>query len=575
MASPRNTPRDPALRLLAERLGSDEIVIVSDQTQTSPDGTPLRSVHAAVAGRPNETAHVVIRADGDGGEVDLAALEARAGRRVFQPDVGGVGLLPIRREPVTIDPAFNDLVLAECTRFDERITVTIPISGTNPKADVYLLADTTGSMEAVLDAVKAGAAAIVGNTALAAYDVAYGVGNYRDFPVGAAGYAFEHQQSPTNALVDVQNAINLWNAADGNDTPEAQLWALEQIATDPAIGWRPDAKRIVVWFGDAPGHDPICAAISGGATDVTEGSATAALQAAAITVVSVSTTTGVAGGLDGDPTIGAIDYVGCIPGGAPGQATRISAATGGSATAGVDATMIVSTLSALIAAAVTSTGNVSLVASPSIAGFITGIWPGGGYGPLPGDVPHTLGFDVSWAGTVDCADDPQVFTGTIDAVADGVVVASKIVRITVPPCRYHHVVEMLCGLQSEETAECLTVVAGRYATAVTIYNPGPCPVVVEKSFAPVLLNGKPIGREPDTVPARPFAKVELAPGEATMDDCCALAEAVRLDPGSPTLGVLDLTSDHPLIVTAIHTSTDAHGRAGAVVHTRTIAPHRC
>jgi hypothetical protein len=45
--------------------------------------------------------------------------------------------------------------------------------------------------------------------------------------------------------------------------------------------------------------------------------------------------------------------------------------------------------------------------------------------------------------------------------------------ITVPACRWHHSVEMICGLQrgGEGHDRCQTVVDGRYATVVTIYNP--------------------------------------------------------------------------------------------------------
>src|SRR6185436_12447485 len=128
--------------------------------------------------------------------------------------------------------------------------------------------------------------------------------------------------------------------------------------------------------------------------------------------------------------------------------------------------------------------------------------------------------------------------GTLDVVADGVVVASKKVRITVPACRYHHSVEMLCGQHKERDERCETVVPGRYATAVTIYNPSECTVLIEKYFAPLVLREEPIGREPRKVPARPFAKIELKPGEATMDDCCSLEEALGRADGSLTLGVL-------------------------------------
>ena len=50
-----------------------------------------------------------------------------------------------------------------------------------------------------------------------------------------------------------------------------------------------------------------------------------------------------------------------------------------------------------------------------------------------------------------------------------------------------------------------------------------------------------------------------------MDDCCALEEAVGIVHTTATLGVLDLVSDHELVVTAIYTSGRG-GNAGADVH---------
>jgi hypothetical protein len=475
----------------------------------------------------------------------------------------------------SIDPPANDLVLTRCAHLPERVTVTLAPTDEPPKADVYLLSDTTGSMSDVISAVQAGLDAIL--LPSPPNDVAFGVGNYRDFPLDKNAYAFQHQLSPTTDLTAVRAAIGAWAADQGSDTPEGQLWALQQIAQDPAIGWRPDARRIVVWVGDEPGHDPVCQAISGGPADVTEATVTAALNAAGIAVVAVSTSSG-SGGLDGDPAAGSFDYSVCGLSGSPGQATRITAATGGTFTAGIDSAQIAATLARLIKEAVLKVNNLSLLPSSSIAGFLTSVSPAAGYGPLPLDAEHVLPFDVVWDGTVESADGPQVFEGTLDAVADGVVVASKTVRITVPARRYHHVVDMLCGLQkpADKHGGCTTVLPGRYATAVTIYNPGPCPVVVEKRFAPLLLNGEAIGREPRTVPAKRFAKIELKAGEATMDDCCALDKAVRLDHNAPTLGVLDVVSDRALVVTALYTSAGSKdaGTAAPALHTWTVVPHQ-
>ncbi|HSF97841.1 MAG TPA: hypothetical protein VLA55_04030 [Ornithinibacter sp.] len=551
-----------------------------------PGGERLVAYHAVSAKHPNVVAAVVAAADGT--LTPRAAFTASLGHDPFIPhfDLPVIGTVPTRREPVTITPRRNDWRLDQCDRRTETITVTVPPTGTAPKADVYLLADTTGSMAPVIDAVKAGAGAILNDPELAAFDVAWGVGNYRDFTIPVPNsYAFQHQLAPTTSTVAAGGAIATWTADEGGDIPEGQLYALQELATNAGIGWRTDSKRIVVWFGDAPGHDPICTDLTGLPSAITEATATAALTGADITVVAVSTTTGVADALDGDPDAGSSDYPTCPAAGTAGQATRITAATDGEHRTGVDPAQIVTTLSELIAAAVQSTGNVHLEPTGDTAQFVESITPAGGYGPLAGDETHTLTFEVVWVGTKACAERDQEFTGTIDVVADGVVVASKRVRVVVPKCRYHYVVEVVCGVRppterrddghpdDDKDGPC-AVVPGRYATAVLISNPSTCAAVIEKRFAPLVVDGKTIGREPDVQPARPFAKLELPANHATMDDCCALHEAVDHGPGL-LIGVLDIVSDRPLEVRAVHTADGGPKSTGAPsITTRAVDPRR-
>lgn len=573
MTSSQGDRGDAAQQALAELLGSTEIDIVGETAGRLPSGEEVRQVNAVVRGEPNRAASVVVDASGE--VQPLRRLEALYGRGFLAPGVARERPTLAPTPPVTIDPPTNEWTLPECVTEDETVTVFVPKSGVRPKADVYLLADTTESMHPIIGMVQGGIDTII--QSLPGFDVAWGVGNYKDFPTPTPNpYAFRHQLAPTPDLTAVGTAVGTWSAADGSDIPEGQLYALTQIATDPAIGWRADSKRILVWFGDAPGHDPICTAISGTA-DITEGSATLALQNAAITVVAVSTDTGTPGALDGDPTAINFDYGVCTIGGTPGQATRIAGATGGSHTTGVDPTTIVATLISLISAAVQSINHLVLQPTGAIAPFVTSITPPS-YDSLAGDVDHVLPFDVTWTGVVDCADEDQVFTGSLDVVADGNVVASKPVKITVPACRWHHSTEMICGLQrgrddDDKRDECQTVADGRYATAVTIYNPSTCNVTLVKYFAPLILDGKPVGREPRAVLARPFAKLLLRPGEATLEDCCSLAEAVGPTGGPLVLGVLDIVADHALEVTVTHTANGA-GDAATSVNARTIRPRR-
>ena len=301
-------------------------------------------------------------------------------------------------------------------------------------------------MTSIIGAVQAGLGTVVSDPAFAGFDVAWGVGNYKDFPIPLSSpYAFQPQLAPTTDITAVTTAVNTWSAADGRDIPEGQLFALQQVQpTRRSAGGRAASGSSC---GSAMRRDTIqfCAAISGAAADVTEATATAALVGAQITVVAISTDTGTPGALDGDPTAGSTDYGVCTVGGSPGQATRIAAATpGGSHTTGVDATTMIATLVSLISAAVHNINHLVLQPTGAIAPFVTAIAPAS-YDSLPGDVDHTLPFEVTWTGVRDCADEDQVFTGSLDVVADGAVVASKPVTITVPACRWHHSVEMICG----------------------------------------------------------------------------------------------------------------------------------
>ena len=219
----------------------------------------------------------------------------------------------------------------------------VDVPGTPTKADVYFLADTTGSMGGVISQVKTDAAAVLSSIQGSIADVQFGAGDYKDFPFDS--YAFQHSAAigPDDGVggaADASDAIDAWSAGGGFDGSEGQFFALDQIADpgDPAgVGWRMDATRIVVWFGDAPAHDPVCAAISGLGYDIDEASVTAKLVGTEITVVAISTTTGFPSALDDDPTSGATDYVAACgaPGGSSGQATRIAAATSGAHLTGV------------------------------------------------------------------------------------------------------------------------------------------------------------------------------------------------------------------------------------------------
>jgi hypothetical protein len=197
--------------------------------------------------------------------------------------------------PGVTPSSVTDSLLPGQTRTITKSVETPPIP---PNPDIFFLADSTSSMGSAIGNVQANATSVM-NQVLAAQPTAqFGVGEYRD--VGDA-FVYRLNQAITASTADAGAAIAGWAAGGGGDIPEAQLFALEQVATDPGTGFRTGSSRIVVWFGDAPGHDP--------RNGSTEASATAALVAAGIRVIAIST--------------------GANQLNATGQAARITAATGG------------------------------------------------------------------------------------------------------------------------------------------------------------------------------------------------------------------------------------------------------
>ena len=91
----------------------------------------------------------------------LGPLQRLAGRAIFRliqrlhggrPVPAGV----VTDVKVTINPEVNDLRLGECDTFREKLTVTIPASAAVAPADIYFLADNTGSMGPVITQVQNG-----------------------------------------------------------------------------------------------------------------------------------------------------------------------------------------------------------------------------------------------------------------------------------------------------------------------------------------------------------------------------------------------------------------------------------
>jgi hypothetical protein len=277
------------------------------------------------------------------------------------------------------------------------VTKTVTVSKGTPTGamvDVFFLADTTGSMSSIISSVQTSASSILSSTA-GLGDVFFGVGAYRD---SGDAYVYQLNQAMTGNQSAAQTGINSWSAAGGGDTPEAQLFALDTLATDSATGWRTGSSKILVWFGDAPGHDP--------SLGVTEAAATAALVAKGIKTEAISV------GYDGLNDTG--------------QAARIAAATGGAFYSGISTSTIVDTIKGAITASFDNYNVVGLDLSEAGPCVSVLSIPGSYSGTFDRSIDRTFGFDVTFTGVT-----PGTCGFNIYGTVDGGRIATESDRFTV------------------------------------------------------------------------------------------------------------------------------------------------
>ncbi len=315
----------------------------------------------------------------------------RLGIRMFL--LAGLLILPAPALADSISP--TDFSTALAVGGSVTITKTVVVSAGTPtsaQADVFFLADSTGSMYGAIASVQSGASSIMSGLPSGTQ---FGVGDYKD-----AGdvYVYQLGQAITSSTAAAQTAINNWSASGGGDTPEAQLYALNRVATDTATGWRAGTEKFVVWFGDAPGHDP---SVGG----VTEAQATAALVAKGIQVLAIS--------------------VGYDQLDSTGQASRIAAATGGSFHSGIDSSALAAEIAAALETAFSTYSSVGIDA-PVLAGLDIDVVPTSFTGAFDRSIERTFTFDVTFTGL-----EPGTYVFDMNALVDLGIVATEHDVITV------------------------------------------------------------------------------------------------------------------------------------------------
>jgi len=299
--------------------------------------------------------------------------------------------LPSLAKADTISPATFSATLGVGESTTITKTVTVDSTG-SPKVDVFFMSDSTGSMGGEIANIRAAASSIL-SSAAGLGDVAFGVGQYRDI---YDSFTYRLETDITTSQAAAQAGINTWAASGGGDWPEANMAALDRAAT--STSWRAGSERIMVWFGDAPGHDPRAGS--------TEASATAALVANNVQVQAISVR---GGGLNSF-----------------GQAARIATATGGTYYPSVNTSAVVSVINDAISSAVGTYSSVGLDLSGAPAGVTVTSTPTVYGGSWDRSVAHTFDFDVTFTG-----DAAGTYDFGIDALVDGGIVATETDHIVV------------------------------------------------------------------------------------------------------------------------------------------------
>lgn len=155
--------------------------------------------------------------------------------------------------------------------------------------DVYLLTDNTGGLARAIGTLKSEFSKVISAVRNDPTVVAprFGVGFFQDELTPGTDFGFENIQSLTSDEKLIESAILKYRAVGGGDVNEANLVGLYKVATDPTIGWRPASRKIIVYIGDSPGHEPTCGNF-GGATKLTRTEVVTALNRKKISVIGMS-----------------------------------------------------------------------------------------------------------------------------------------------------------------------------------------------------------------------------------------------------------------------------------------------
>ncbi|MGL5888408.1 MAG: hypothetical protein ACRC3B_00905, partial [Bacteroidia bacterium] len=200
--------QETAVRLLTDKLKTKNIILTETRALELPGFVDTIYQFGAVSvEQPNmPAATVLVNAEGGAIAEERMSDLARIVAADYLDSTPVRPIDPIDADTViTITPSVNDIRLCPGETLAEKLSVFIPKEAGVRRADVYFLADTTGSMGSYLNAVKTGAASIFSALTGLGIDIAFGAGNYKD---NTDPYYFQHQQSLTTDTSLVATAIN-------------------------------------------------------------------------------------------------------------------------------------------------------------------------------------------------------------------------------------------------------------------------------------------------------------------------------------------------------------------------------
>jgi Cutinase/von Willebrand factor type A domain/PKD domain len=120
--------------------------------------------------------------------------------------------------------------------------------------DVAFAIDSTGSMEPIIDSVRSDIQALVAQIVAVEPDYRLGLVTYRDaLPYCEDAYQAITVHDFTSDTTAFSSALNSINAEGGCDEPESVFTGAMQGLS---LAYRPNATKVEVMVGDAPGHDP-------------------------------------------------------------------------------------------------------------------------------------------------------------------------------------------------------------------------------------------------------------------------------------------------------------------------------